>query len=169
MNRVSLRCLLASAILSLHCTQDPTDSNSGGKVPVHPAGQAQGEPSSEGTRERLSPECLSDADCVPATCCHSSWCLPKQSAPVCEGDAPGCQNEPYPGSLDGGGGCLCVEGRCGALLNDGCVVVGPQPPVFSLNQAGYRYRRSCTNPRVPPGIDWERAVGGPPGTFAPRG
>jgi hypothetical protein len=55
---------------------------------------------------------------------------------VCSGV--GCQAVELPQSLDGlpseGVGCLCVEGRCGARLNDGCVVVGPQAPAQAASE-----------------------------------
>ena len=80
--------------------------------------------------DSVAPECTQDSDCVPATCCHATWCTQASKAPACE--EVGCQAVHVEQSLDGisnvkGGGCLCVEGRCGARLNDGCVVVGPQP------------------------------------------
>jgi hypothetical protein len=81
-------------------------------------------------------ECTRDSDCVPASCCHSTWCTPVAEAPACSGV--GCQAVSLPQTLDGaaieGIGCLCVEGRCGARLNDGCVVVGPQAPAQEASE-----------------------------------
>ncbi|MBW3019573.1 hypothetical protein KY329_05310 [Candidatus Woesearchaeota archaeon] len=56
------------------------------------------------------PECFSDSDCVPATCCHSSWCTIKSAAPNCAGTV--CTENCEPGTLDCGGSCACVDGKC---------------------------------------------------------
>ena len=82
-------------------------------------------------------ECTQDSDCVPATCCHATWCAPAGQGPACM-DV-GCQAVELPQTLDGsgaveGGGCRCVEGRCGARLNDGCLIIGPQPPAQAASE-----------------------------------
>ncbi|AKT37219.1 hypothetical protein [Chondromyces crocatus] len=63
-----------------------------------------------------SEPCQSDADCVPASCCHPTACVAKASAPEC-GDIM-CTQECRKGTLDCGGACLCVDGKCAARLND---------------------------------------------------
>jgi len=61
-------------------------------------------------------ECISDLDCVPATCCHPSRCVPKQQAPNCEGIV--CTQECVPGTLDcGQGRCICKFGKCDVEWN----------------------------------------------------
>lgn len=60
--------------------------------------------------------CSSDADCVPAECCHAAACVGRESAPSC-GDAV-CTTECRYGTIDCGGGCLCHEGRCAARLSE---------------------------------------------------
>lgn len=60
--------------------------------------------------------CSSDADCVPADCCHAAACVGRASAPAC-GDAV-CTTECRYGTIDCGGGCLCHEGRCAARLSE---------------------------------------------------
>lgn len=60
--------------------------------------------------------CETDADCVPADCCHASSCVAQEHAPSC-GDAM-CTQECRYGTLDCGGGCLCHEGRCAARLSE---------------------------------------------------
>jgi hypothetical protein len=58
--------------------------------------------------------CSSDADCVPAQCCHASACVLATNAPSC-GDAL-CTMDCQMGTIDCGGGCLCHNGRCAARL-----------------------------------------------------
>lgn len=58
--------------------------------------------------------CKTDADCVPAACCHSAACVTKDKAPACSGIL--CSQICQPGTIDCGGGCLCQDGRCGARL-----------------------------------------------------
>ncbi|UJR80231.1 hypothetical protein [Sandaracinus amylolyticus] len=58
--------------------------------------------------------CESDADCVPAECCHADACGAASDAPECDGEA--CTLECRAGTLDCGGRCLCLEGRCAAYL-----------------------------------------------------
>ncbi|MBC8068546.1 MAG: hypothetical protein IAG13_09455 [Deltaproteobacteria bacterium] len=74
-------------------------------------------------------ECHADEDCAPNECCHATWCAPVEVAANCEGK--GCSLQVIAGTLDGapygGTGCRCLDGRCGARLNTGCVVAGPQP------------------------------------------
>jgi hypothetical protein len=58
--------------------------------------------------------CQSNADCVPATCCHAAACTTKEKAQSCDGVM--CTQVCQPGTMDCGGGCLCFEGRCAAKL-----------------------------------------------------
>lgn len=60
--------------------------------------------------------CTTDADCVPAGCCHAAACVARASAPAC-GDAV-CTMECRYGTLDCGGSCLCQAGRCAARLSE---------------------------------------------------
>ena len=60
-------------------------------------------------------ECSSDADCVPAQCCHAAACVPESQAPHCKGVF--CTMECEPGTMDcGQGHCGCVNGRCLAVF-----------------------------------------------------
>ncbi len=62
--------------------------------------------------------CQSNADCVPATCCHPNACVPKAKAPKC--DKVACTMNCKPRTLDcGGGRCECAAGAC-------TVKLGPQ-------------------------------------------
>lgn len=56
--------------------------------------------------------CRTAADCVPATCCHATACVPRNAGPDC--DDVMCTRECRPGTIDCGGGCECREGRCAA-------------------------------------------------------
>ena len=61
--------------------------------------------------------CTSDADCVPATCCHASACIPTAEAPSCD-DAM-CTTECKDGTMDcGKGACACVDGACSVKWNN---------------------------------------------------
>ena len=60
--------------------------------------------------------CTTDADCVPAGCCHPAACVAQNNAPDC-GDVM-CTQECQYGTLDCGGACLCHEGRCAARLSE---------------------------------------------------
>jgi hypothetical protein len=60
------------------------------------------------------PECAGDVDCVPATCCHATACVPRSAAPACQGIM--CTKMCVPHSIDCGGGCFCQSGRCSARL-----------------------------------------------------
>lgn len=60
--------------------------------------------------------CTSDADCVPAQCCHPTSCTSPAQAPDCSDVA--CTEECRAGTLDCGGRCLCVDGTCTAKFAD---------------------------------------------------
>jgi hypothetical protein len=66
--------------------------------------------------ETAAPACVADDDCVPASCCHPSSCVPRDRAPDC--GAVLCTMECRPATLDCGGGCVCRDGQCAARLND---------------------------------------------------
>jgi hypothetical protein len=58
------------------------------------------------------PSCSTDADCVPAACCHAEACTARSSAPRCSGVM--CTEQCAPGTLDcGQARCVCLGGRCG--------------------------------------------------------
>jgi len=60
--------------------------------------------------ERFPPECDEDSDCVPAQCCHAADCIIKEKATDCRKTL--CTQECRPGTIDCGGGCACIAGRC---------------------------------------------------------
>ncbi|MDQ3035140.1 MAG: hypothetical protein M3Y87_22225 [Myxococcota bacterium] len=94
---------------------EPESTNGAEAQP--PAGEpGEGDPQLERRGEVVigTDPCTSDADCVPAACCHASTCVAAANAPSC-GDAM-CTMECRLGTIDCGGGCLCQDGRCGARL-----------------------------------------------------
>ena len=55
--------------------------------------------------------CRSDADCVPAQCCHPTSCVVASEAPKCEGAM--CTRDCRGGSFEcGAGACACQAGVC---------------------------------------------------------
>lgn len=59
--------------------------------------------------------CSQDSDCVPASCCHASSAVDKQSAPDCKGIK--CTMECAPNTMDCGQGEIkCVHNVCKAIL-----------------------------------------------------
>ena len=62
-------------------------------------------------------KCRSESDCVPASCCHASECVPIEQAPNCEDVM--CTMECRPGTMDCGQGyCACVKGECKAIIKN---------------------------------------------------
>jgi hypothetical protein len=62
-------------------------------------------------------QCTQDADCVEATCCHSSDAVNKDYAPKCEGAL--CTASCDPGTTDCGQGQVkCVQQQCEVVLNE---------------------------------------------------
>ncbi len=59
--------------------------------------------------------CATDADCVPAGCCHPAACVAVTNAPACGQSV--CTSDCRYGTLDCGGGCLCHAGHCAARLS----------------------------------------------------
>lgn len=84
-----------------------------GTVVVRTGPECTFEPCPEASESNVSgngAECKTDADCVPAQCCHPTACVPASEAPSC--DDVMCTMECKPGTLDCGGSCGCVEGQC---------------------------------------------------------
>jgi hypothetical protein len=83
----------------------PTINMGGAQVPE--------EHREHGHAQSPATECARDADCVAATCCHATSCVPAAQARVCN---MACTSDCVPGSLDcGQGACACVSGRCGVV------------------------------------------------------
>jgi hypothetical protein len=60
--------------------------------------------------------CHSDADCIPATCCHAAACMSVEKAKPC---TLMCTQVCMPGTIDCGGACLCHRGHCAARPGNG--------------------------------------------------
>jgi len=77
--------------------------------------------------EFLPPECDEDSDCVPAQCCHAADCIIKEKRSDCNKIA--CTMDCRPGTLDCGGSCACINGRCsGKNFQPGVdTFTGPRP------------------------------------------
>jgi hypothetical protein len=58
--------------------------------------------------------CVVDADCVPATCCHATSCVPAAEQPDCKDIM--CTADCQPNTMDCGGRCTCEAGSCKAVL-----------------------------------------------------
>ncbi len=76
-------------------------------------------------------ECATDEECFPQAAVHATWCAPTELdfslTPIQTNVRPGTMDPP----ANKEAGCRCVNGYCGAQLNDGRMVVGPQPPASS--------------------------------------
>lgn len=60
-------------------------------------------------------ECISDKDCIPASCCHPDSCVPASKSPNCAGIY--CTAVCEPGTLDcGQGSCGCVKNNCQVIF-----------------------------------------------------
>lgn len=122
--RTSFVLSLTLSLLALACgsSQPATQEGAGGSGAGAAGASGTEEPivvsppatSGEGEVVVGSDACTTDADCVPAACCHASACVARANAPAC-GDAM-CTTDCRSGTLDCGGGCLCRDGRCAARL-----------------------------------------------------
>lgn len=77
--------------------------------------------------EPFPPECDEDNDCVPAQCCHAADCIIKEKRTDCGRIF--CTQECRPGTLDCGGSCACIAGRCsgkGRVPGED-IATGPRP------------------------------------------
>jgi hypothetical protein len=60
--------------------------------------------------------CQTDADCVPAQCCHPTSCVVASAAPDCSDMA--CTEDCQGGTMDcGQGHCACQDGTCAAVID----------------------------------------------------
>lgn len=95
------------------------DTDQGGEDPA-PGDDVHGEadPDPQGAAPELvigEDACETDADCVPAGCCHAAACVAASNGPDCTDTM--CTADCQYGTLDCGGACLCHEGRCAARLS----------------------------------------------------
>lgn len=124
-------CALILFSLSLACAGSKEPTTDGG--PAASAGDAakadDGEVAEDGAEsqpdeagdeaadEGGGQACTSDADCVPAQCCHPTSCVPASEAPDCSDVA--CTEECRGGTMDcGQGHCACQDGTCTAVIDN---------------------------------------------------
>ena len=89
-------------------SQEPPSPIADGVRPPIPAGG--------GSAQVSGGPCESDADCVPAACCHAKACVDAARKPSCVGVM--CTMDCRGGTLDcGGGRCLCKDGQCAAEIS----------------------------------------------------
>lgn len=120
-----LRALIVLCFVGLVAcaSQDPAPASSSSPESASGGGETTTGSGSHDTAAASDPHivvgtdpCTTDADCVPAGCCHAAACVARASAPAC-GDAV-CTMECRYGTLDCGGGCLCQAGHCAARLSE---------------------------------------------------
>jgi hypothetical protein len=76
--------------------------------------------------------CTTDADCVPAECCHAKTCTSKDNAPDCSDMM--CTLDCRAGTMDcGWGKCICKDGQCAAEINP-----PPKPPIKADPKMGVK-------------------------------
>lgn len=96
------------AVMALACSNAETNESgasepaSGGEITLSPSPTASGG------------ACATDADCVPAACCHADACVARAAAPACAGVA--CTLDCRENTIDCGGGCFCQNGQCAARM-----------------------------------------------------
>lgn len=106
---------------------NPSITSSGGLQPSPPDGRPSEIPPAVGItgnalapsadRAAAPPECATDLDCVPASCCHARACTMRSRAPRCAEAV--CTEVCESGTLDcGAGSCGCVRGVCAARLRE---------------------------------------------------
>lgn len=120
-----MRWLCAISVTStLLLTGCPKQGEDGGKAP-DTAGQDEGEPGEAEDDGAMA--CKSDADCVPAQCCHPAACVPAAAAPDCADTM--CTQECQQGTMDcGQGHCACQEGECEAIIDKPLIKEAPAIP-----------------------------------------
>ncbi len=107
---------LALAFSIVGCASD--ESSDQETIHLPPPEENTGEATEGGGDDLVIGEdgCETDADCVPAGCCHAAACVGTANAPDCTDMM--CTQECRYGTLDCGGRCLCHEGRCAARLSE---------------------------------------------------
>ena len=108
---VGTACLLG--ILTLACGPKPAEQSAPSPQPAVTTASASA-PASAGA-EAEGGACAVDADCVPASCCHATACVPAAEKPDCADVA--CTMNCQPDTMDCGGRCACEAGSCKAILN----------------------------------------------------
>ena len=117
---ILLSAALASACANNRKGDDGQPTTQGDESPQD-AGEAEAEAEAE-AEDGGGKACVSDADCVPAECCHPTSCVPANMAPDCSDVA--CTEECRGGTMDcGQGHCACQDGQCTAVID---APIGPE-------------------------------------------
>lgn len=127
------RLLVTSCLIASACS-GKTPPPTGSPALVDQKG-ADGDREEE--EEAPGTECQLDSECFPYSARHATWCSPFDET----ARTTGANEAVVDGTLDGTPpevGCRCSNGWCGALLNSGELVVGPQP-----DPPGVEYASEC--------------------------
>jgi len=117
------------AILGIICIVAVAFAGCTGTGYQNPAATTSPAPVAGATTPSGNQTCLTDADCVPATCCHPDSCTAATEAPSCKDTM--CTMI-CSGPLDcGAGRCGCVDGTCSVVPASGGVT-----PMGTAIQAG---------------------------------
>ncbi|MCA9607533.1 MAG: hypothetical protein KC619_18125 [Myxococcales bacterium] len=115
--RTRLIAILLTALPLVACTSTDETSSDEPIVIDDTGGEGDETTPPEGGELAVGEDpCETDADCVPAGCCHAAACVAQANAPDC-GEVM-CTSDCQFGTLDCGGACLCHEGRCAARLSE---------------------------------------------------
>jgi hypothetical protein len=122
--------MLATASLAAGCGGTSGQGSDGAPQVTAAAGDVEAADPGAGP-EVAGGACTTDADCVPAECCHPKTCTHKDSAPDCHDMM--CTLDCRGGTMDcGGGRCLCRDGKCAAEIlppKQPKILSDPPPPM----------------------------------------
>jgi hypothetical protein len=108
-------CTLA-ILLTAGCATDKPPATESGPAKSEGGDVAEAEAGPIGGEGGGGETCQSDADCVPAPCCHPNTCVIAAEAPNCSDTM--CTENCEVGTLDcGQGHCACQEGKCTAVID----------------------------------------------------
>jgi hypothetical protein len=112
---------ITALVFALAACGTRNDETSAPDEPSSPGGEVEPEPTPEPEEQagRVNPgtgACTTDADCVPASCCHPDACVARAQAPDCSDTM--CTTDCRYGTMDCGGGCFCQQGTCAARLSE---------------------------------------------------
>lgn len=116
MRRLARFTLLASTLVApalIGCATDKPPATDSGPAKTDSAGDV---PVDNGTPDAGATACQTDADCVPAQCCHPSSCVLASAAPECADTM--CTEVCEGGTMDcGQGHCACQSGTCAVVID----------------------------------------------------
>jgi hypothetical protein len=113
-NRVLLAVFVIALLTASGCQQVPYSGLAGENLPGNST-YTKGNPKGNSSDPAPSVSCSSDSDCVPAQCCHPTACINSASKKPCNLL---CTQVCLPNTLDGGGNCVCREGKCAPVYGN---------------------------------------------------